>query len=358
MVEAFTRRLQQLYPDPGTEYSFGRVVTPPGLKPDVYVHHSDGRQWAFEMVHGNKHADHLIENHARYSETDIVDHWILWEELAPRSGKEAVPEQGIMPLILGEQKTYELNALHQAILGMQPGYVRHLYVFTINPFRPFMKGGHSFSSSYLQTIMIGVDIYSFAGWNDENQYSAECDYVPVTQLEFADDGSLVAVEEDPLDEIALQPFLKGIGLDDEGGLMLLAAIERLESTILDADTLRSYQETRLISLAKDAEPEELAELETFFAAAKRGEVPAFSTELEAFSVEQLLDDPGLVAQASVEGQRLLTYLDDVAMPRILRRWIETMIAPVTLAEVADLMDWKSQSEVLRKAQDESDQAGS
>ena len=67
MVEAFATRLRQFFPEPPTAYSLGSKVTPPGLKPDIYARHADGRQWAFEMVHGNAKASHLLRNHTHYT---------------------------------------------------------------------------------------------------------------------------------------------------------------------------------------------------------------------------------------------------------------------------------------------------
>ena len=98
MVDAFSKRLRDLYPEPAHKYSdlFGSVVKPVSLKPDVYIKHPDGREWAFEMVHHNRHVDHLLKNHQRYVKAGIYDTWILWDDLRPKTGYEPSPDQGLL----------------------------------------------------------------------------------------------------------------------------------------------------------------------------------------------------------------------------------------------------------------------
>ena len=124
MVEAFTKRLRQLHPEPPAVYSFGSKVESVGLKPDIYVQHPDGRQWAFEMVHGNSSARHLLDNHRRYASHGIHDVWILWDSLRPKVGPDHPLEQGIMPALLPDAKVYPLTAPQRAILEMQIGATR------------------------------------------------------------------------------------------------------------------------------------------------------------------------------------------------------------------------------------------
>jgi hypothetical protein len=94
MSEAFEKRLKQLFPESEYHYSFGKQLAN-GLKPDVYIRHPDGRQWAYEMVHGNSHPAHLNENHHRYQASGIRDIWILWDDLRPHIGVPLSMHQGI-----------------------------------------------------------------------------------------------------------------------------------------------------------------------------------------------------------------------------------------------------------------------
>lgn len=133
MAEAFVKRLHQLYPEPPAVYREGRRVKPVGLKPDVYLQHPDGRQWAFEMVHGNRHPDHLLKNHERYVQAGIRDIWILWDDLSPKSGPPSPKDQGVMPALMGETRMYRITGPQCAILQMQTGNIRYLHTFTVDP---------------------------------------------------------------------------------------------------------------------------------------------------------------------------------------------------------------------------------
>jgi len=77
MLEALEIRLRKLFP--GSEVTLGKKIQSIGLKPDIYIEHPDGRKWAYEMIFGNKSAEHTLDNHKRYKNAGTHDFWILWD---------------------------------------------------------------------------------------------------------------------------------------------------------------------------------------------------------------------------------------------------------------------------------------
>jgi hypothetical protein len=353
MVEAFVRRLKQLYPEPPAAYSLGKQVTPPGLKPDIYVQHPDGRQWAFEMVHGNSNADHLLDNHARYAEASISDHWILWDDLQPKSGREFVAEQGVMPTVLGDETNYSLTKTHKAILSMQSGESRCLYVFTADAFG---IDEDTLSLNFLQTLMIGAHIYQFDGWDNDDVYPAVYEYVPINNIGFRTDGSIVG-ENLKWDEETMNPLLSEIGIDLDQGFIPKDALQSFESMILDGTFQAKFMEVTLASLLEEAEPEELRDLQEFIESANQDEVPTFQGNLSGLTAGQTLGDPDILDKAPQDIDSVKAHIDKIGLPALMRQWILSIIEGPDVSQVADLMRWKDESEVLRQVQDKEEKQG-
>jgi hypothetical protein len=183
MREAFVLRLKQLFPEPLARYREEREW-PLGnrvRKPDVLLIHPDGKQWVFEMVHGNHHIGHMVESHQIYANAGIQDHWILWETLSPSTkAKDAPLHQRIMPNIGWEWKKYRLTVPQQAILRMQSGEKRFLHTFTSNYNREQEPPDIAFG----QLMMVGVVTYQFERWAGEKEYLGKSMYSPISDLQF------------------------------------------------------------------------------------------------------------------------------------------------------------------------------
>lgn len=347
MVEVFGIRLRQLYPEPSTTYSEGKKITPPGLKPDIFVEHLDGRKWVFEMVHGNQSATHLLENHVRYRDAGICDHWILWDELEPKTPGAPDFHQGVFLGLQEEQREYRLTAPQRAILEMQEGDDRYIYAFTLDPFHRAEQP----QTNFAQAMSIGVTVYCFKVWKDgQDNYLAQDFFVPMYQLEFAADGALVPPSEESYAAVwdQLAPVL---GLSDAEGIIPAEALAKLEHVPeLFAANPQAVVEALLKPYLETLSPEELQELGEFFKTSKPGDLlpppfamPSGEETILAFAT------PEKMQQLAEVVARTRTYLETLGLPESLKRFLMMYMDATLLQNVGDVMTWSEDSVVLQQA---------
>ena len=344
MVEAFVNRLQQLYPQSKATYSLGRKVTPPGLKPDVYVEHEDGRRWAFEMVHHNRHAQHLLENHRRYAEAGISDHWVLWHDLQPQTQGTPSPDQGVMTALIEEERRFTLTAPQQAILEMQESDMRYLYAFTINP----LKDIRSPETMFSQTVSTGVIIYRFEGWDGEEKAVASQIFVPMYYLEFNDDGTL----QEPIPDLydaAFNDLADLFGLDEPGVIpsQVVEALDNLPSILLENPKrlVAAMWTNYWVTLSA----QEKQELEDYFQSIRAKDlqpIEGMPTLEESF---RALSSPADMHKMIDYTDRAQEHLSRLDMPAPLKRFIAQYVNSVLFRHVLEVMEWQEDSEVLRQA---------
>jgi len=183
MVKALAERLARLYPD-CVALTLGKVVKSVGLKPDIYIEHSDGRKWAFEMVHKNVDSEKIRRNHERYQSAGISDTWILWQSLEPKSGPHIPLAQGQFPIDV--PKWYELNMPQKTLLSLQPEGNRFLFAFDIGTAEEREMIG---PNPLIQAQWTGIIIYDFSDWDGgEACVVRDKDFVTIPMLEFSPTG--------------------------------------------------------------------------------------------------------------------------------------------------------------------------
>jgi hypothetical protein len=344
MVEAFVNRLQQLYPEPQATYSLGRKVTPPGLKPDVYVEHEDGRRWAFEMVHHNRHAQHLLENHRRYAEAGISDHWVLWHDLQPQTQGTPSPDQGVMTALIEEERCFTLTAPQRAILEMQDGDVRYLYAFTINP----LKDIRSPKTEFARFISTGVILYRFEGWNGEEKAVASQIFVPMYYLEFSDGGALKRPPPGVYDA-AFEELADLVGFDEP------VMIPSEAAATLDGlpQIIAAHQQRVAMAILKQhwiaLSPEEREEIVEYL---HNNEVENLRPPLEiptADDTSSAFSDPTKMREMLRYVKQLQEYIETSDMPEALKGFLLNCVDGTLLEDVAEAMEWQMESEVLSQA---------
>jgi predicted house-cleaning noncanonical NTP pyrophosphatase (MazG superfamily) len=347
MVEAFVNRLQQLYPEPQATYSLGRKVTPPGLKPDVYIEHADGRRWVFEMVHHNRHAQHLLENHARYAEAGISDHWILWQNLQPQTQGTPSPDQGVMTTLVEKERRFTLTAPQRAILEMQDRDVRYLYAFTINP----LKDIHSPETEFARTISTGVIIYRFEGWNGEKKAVASDIFVPMYYLEFTDNGPLQGpppgVYDAAFDELGdLLGFDEPVMIPSE----VAATLDNLPQIIAahQQRVAKAIFKQHWIALS----PEEREEIAEYLRDSEAENLRPPLEILTADDTSQAYSDPTKMWELLTYVQQLQVHVETSDMPEALKGFLLDCIDGRLLEDVAEAIEWQAGSEVLKQSRAE------
>lgn len=348
MKEAFAKRLRQLYPEPPHEYSEGRKVKPVGLKPDVYVRHPDGRQWAFEMVHGNSHASHLLRNHERYAQAGIHDVWILWDDLRPRAGRQASADQGVMLGLLGEERIYPLTKPQRAILEMQTGDVRYLYAFAVDP---LSAGRQVAETELMQALAIGVDVYRFVGWDGQERYPATHDYVPMFKLEFAPNGSLVAPDRES-EDVVWGSLLSQLGLGMEHGVVPSEWVLQIEQLIASPEGQEALSRHLFESFLKELPPEELEQIVRFFQSAPEIQALPSDSHLPEMDTTQAFQDASVMRELAAEAERIRQHIGMLDWPDPMKKMLLAMINQQQLAHTAEWMAWQDESEALQQTRGE------
>jgi len=348
MVEAFAKRLRQLYPEPPHVFSEGRRIKPVDLKPDVYVRHPDGRQWAFEMVYGNSHAEHLLGNHERYVEAGIHDIWVFWDDLTPKSGAQPSLDQGLMLPLLGEERIYRLTSPQLAVLEMQSGSVRYLYAFALNPPDAVRK---LFETELMLTLAIGMHIYRFVDWQDQEQYPATYEFVSIAELEFASDGSFV-IPRAELDDQQWETLFSQLGLNLAQGVIPSELLAQAEQFLLSPEKqqriVRFFLETGL----KQLSPQEVAEMAAFFQSGPAAPGLPPDSQLHTLDVTQAINDASVMQALAEETELAKPHLENVDLPAPLKELLLPLLNAQLLAQVSELMKWQSESEAVQRAREE------
>ncbi len=349
MVEAFGKRLRQLYPEPPTVYSEGKKLLSPPLKPDVYIRHPDGRQWVFEMVYGNQQASLLAEHHQAYARENIQDVWILWETLEPkkrRKRKKTSLKQGIMPSLIQERAIYRLNAPQRAILEMQTGNVRYLYAFTINAVGP---GQELVTEPTVQTMMVGICAYEFEEWSGQDRYPAEDYYIPVPQLEFHKDGSLV-VPKVP-ENLQKMASVLGFGADSPVIIpaQLIDQLNRLPALAEEkAEPLLALFLTPFFS---NLTKETLQELTDFFQSGRAAQIQQELKSSEPVDVFQAVQSPEETRKLLEEIEQKRELLANADIPEPLKSFFLSMLNTRMIEHMAEWNRWQQESQRLRQARE-------
>jgi hypothetical protein len=342
MSEAFAKRLRQLYPEPPTLYLEGRVIKPAGLKPDIYVQHPDGRQWVFEMVHGNSSAQHLLKNHSRYMEHGIRDIWILWDSIRPTAGHERPLNQGVMPALLPEEKVYPLTAPQRAILEMQTDQTRYLHSFTVSPFQPQLD-----ASAFLSAMMIGLDVYRFVGWGGQEKYVATCDFISLSELVFNDDGT-PAFPAENMNEEVMRRTLQELGLNLDASFIPTAWLAQLNQSFGSPEGWRVLATASVVNRLISLPPEEIESVMDYLRSGAAAKLPPFTSDLTEADLSRVMDDPKLMSKIATESRRAKEYIASLDMPGPLKKLLVESIEEQGIAHAADMMRWQAESEVLRQ----------
>ena len=345
MCEAFTKRLQQLYPEPPAVYSGGRKIAM-GLKPDVFIRHPDGRRWAYEMVHGNSHAAHLLDNHRRYHEAGIKDIWILWDDLRPSIGTPLSPQQGVILGVLPDQflaQERNLTAPQKAILAMQPPGVKVLYAFSVSP---LVK---SPDIQFLDMLAIGVQIYTFQPVGQVGAYSVTKRFLSVAELEFTPDGWLKETEKQLFTDQDFPDILNALGYDTTQTLIPAEVIQRFVDLMCTQKGLQGLVQLLLSRHLQQAGPETLAEIALFRKLEAAKAIEPYQSGLSAETSRQIYDDPTVMKALAMDTQAAKDHVEKLELPAHLKQFLISLLDQPILSSSAEWMQWQAENEALQKA---------
>jgi hypothetical protein len=182
MLSGIARCLELAHP--GVWLSRGKAVE--RLKPDVYASLPDGRQWAYEVIYKNAHADAIEAKHQRYDQAGIRDYWILWESLAPErplDDRAVTQSVWISNEVASAPRRYKLNNLQRTLTQLGKG---HLYAFSIH--QPILRLVKNWG---LKLAMIGLYVYNFSPEQigaHKTRIEGDWDLIPLAGLTFSEQG--------------------------------------------------------------------------------------------------------------------------------------------------------------------------
>lgn len=347
MSEAFEKRLKQLFSDSECCYSFGKQVAN-GLKPDVYLQHPDGRQWAYEMVHGNSRPAHLNENHRRYLEAGIQDIWILWDDLRPRIGVPLSMQQGVfMDLVPSEYTIAEskLTAPQRCILSMQPQGFRYLYAFTVTPLAPELN------ADLLNMLSIGINIYAFRSLGQPGAFNVTKSFIPMIELGFNANGYPQDQPNPAFEGIELNDLLQALGYETNQHLIPLAVMQQIIEMIVTPDKHPQLLILYLSSFLQRASPELLAELKAFRNANASQSLKPYNSMLDPEIGQQIFKNPSALHALANEGEAAQSHITKQSIPPVLKQFLIDVLNQSAVRNSAEWMEWQAANPILDEARD-------
>ncbi len=341
VIEAIGRRLRQLYPPSRVRIRENKQVGRLSFRPDIYVEHTDGRKWAYEIVHGNSRD--LREKHDAYVQAGISDIWVLWQELGPKTHRASQPDQGVLIHSGNNPLRYHLNRPERELLSLQTGDERFLYIFTIDPAYRGVK-----LSEFMKTLTIGFEIFRFAGWSGQHIYPADFEFASLAEAAFDEQGRPYSTERsDPL----FDDLCKHIGLDLSSHFIPSEVMARLDRLITTPDELKKIAPLFLVLQMMALPAAEQQEIMAYFTSEKPKQLQPLQTAYTETNVAQAFQDGNTMQEFAPETQSLKTYVEQMDAPNPLKRILLALVDPKQVEDMAELMKWQSGSKALRGARE-------
>jgi hypothetical protein len=285
----------------------------------------------------------LLENHQRYVEAGIYDIWILWDDLRPKFGNEPSPDQGLLLPLLDFERMYSLTKPQRAILHMQTGKRRYIYTFTINPLNARRE---LVETKLMQTLGVGVCIYCFENWEDQEEYQATCKYSPIAELEFAKDGSFITVEDE--DDEIWAAVLSELGLELEGAIIPTQVISQFEQLLKSQEGLKRLQQSFLINKIKALSPKNQQKLV--------GSLRSMQSTMSTLTLDesiQAFQDADSMEEAVKRVRQLRQQIEVSDLPIESKSLLLDLLNERLLVDTAEWMRWQEESQSLKEARKKS-----
>jgi hypothetical protein len=352
MAEAFAFRLRKLYPD--CEIRLGEKIKPVDLKPDVYIEHPDGRKWAYEVIYKNSHAQHILGNHRRYKEAGIQDFWISWDASKPLT-QSAPANQGILRSGLVVKRKAKLTTLRKALASIHAEYTENnksfLYYFTFDELGQVNKESHPI----MRLISTGITVQEIENFvPTEKNFEYQNNYIPIIDLNFGSDGSLIYQDATGVDENLATDFISKLGLENQAEHFPIQFFESLSQMLykMPEDAGKTVAEIYGQKLFEDVSPDELVELQEFMCGnwqeKLNSSLPAFPVTSPTASMHNA-EGIAAIAKFFTETEHSIQKMD---IPVLLKRFLVMAFQTSQWTSIADTMEWAEKSNSFQHLQKE------
>jgi len=345
VVEALALRLRQLYP--AATVTCGTKHRASGRKPDIWIGHPDGREWAYEIVYGNRGIAHLRETHLRYAQAGVQDHWILWQGLQPggQASAAAPTEQIRWVDAFSSVEQATLNDLHRVILEAQGAEVGWIYSFMLDVGETDEPLG-----AFVRLHLLGLELDRIEGWRGPAAVRLERHYGALPTLTFDTDGRPLAPSPDELD--AAQHLADAMGLP-VGDLTSPADVLRAANALVStSEGVTALALRAILSAMETANLSEADQLEviSFLNAPGSPELKTLLGPVEPSESADPYAEAGSLEQALERATTLQAWLQSPAVPDSVRRVLIPLFSDLRPAqEFATLLHWQQESKALNAA---------
>jgi hypothetical protein len=318
------------------------------------VEHPDGRKWAYEMIYGNKSSEHTLDNHQRYKAQGIHDYWILWDSLAPSTDPFPLG-QGVLEQFVNAKKRTKATKLLQALINihsehMAPGKAA-LYAFSLDGLSGLIENPHR----AMQVISTGMTVYQVEEIDVQRKHlEYTTDFVTLMELDFGENGS-IKINDESADGILQESLLKALGIEEQPHSFPLIYLKNLNEILfnLPAKIPDDVTKVYVARILKDATPEEILELQKFFASGGATKVKDLTVPhpLSRSSTASLENAEGIAAVADFLKSFQLE-LDKAGFPVLLKKMLMQPLDTQKWTEIANVMQWQENSEAVQRTRDD------
>lgn len=206
-------------------------------------------------------------------------------------------------------------------------------------------------------LSIGLNVYRFTGWDNQPEYEGIYSYIPLADLIFNTDGSVVVTELDALRNEAWENLMTVLGMRSEAGFVPGAAMAQFEGMLLTPinslwQPLFGYL---LSEHLKTLSREEYQELVDYFQSGKAQQQAQYRGHSlsEAQVARAFQDSNGLRAIAD-EVQPVKAHFDSLDLPKSFKAFLDKLLDENQITRVAELVEWQASSTALRQARAKDD----
>lgn len=348
MSEAFALRLNTLFSE--STIHQGKVIRPVGLKPDVYVAHPDGRQWAYEVVHLNKSLKEIQEKHHRYQAAGIRDYWILWDDPHPTDTSFSMSQGVLLQESDSVRQVGPLGKLSKVIYSTHAEYFtnRSSVLYAFDYFKQLIDNQQT--PEFMKAMAFGIRVYSVQEYATDRDYlSVMREIISLPELGFDQNGLLIQARNTGIDNELLEKMFQGQGFGGQGEPFIPEeALNQINRLVSDPARQAELLPILLQAMFGKLPPDELAEIRAFGENGGLADLKQIDlSDLSVGGPVSIETGDGLVNVAQL--MKIIDQRFQVQnMPPALMRVFSTLFQSGQIQALGETMQWTETSDAAQR----------